>query len=44
MGKKKNNKANDKNELKEEIIIAENNDHKDENMPYHDKDTHDFDL
>ena len=44
MGKKKNNKKVEKNVLKEETIIAQNNEHKTETMPYHDKDTHDFDL
>ncbi|MBQ7654170.1 MAG: hypothetical protein IJS17_03765 [Clostridia bacterium] len=45
MGKKKNNPKGDKPEQREDTIIGENNDHKEKgDMPYHDKDTHDFDL
>lgn len=45
MGKKKNNQKDDKPELREDTIIGDNNDHnKKGDMPYHDKDTHDFDL
>ena len=45
MGKKKNNNKDDKKPLQDDIIIGDDVNVKDgKDMPYHDKDTHDFDL
>lgn len=45
MGKKKNNQKGDKPEQREDTIIGDKKDQKNGvDMPYHDKDTHDFDL